>query len=129
MTVFFIILGALIAVGLPLYIAHRIDRSNRHDSVEADNEQQPQPVIPEECCGQHEVCERDSLLSAVSKDIEYYDDEELDLYRGRASGDYTPEEEEQFREILLTLLPEDVAGWGRSLQLRGIELPTPCATN
>ena len=31
-----------------------------------------------ECCGQHEVCERDSLLAAVSKKIEYYDDEELD---------------------------------------------------
>ena len=23
--------------------------------------------IPEECCGQHETCERDSLLAAVSK--------------------------------------------------------------
>ena len=32
--------------------------------------------IPEECCGQHETCERDSLLAAVSKSIEYYDDEE-----------------------------------------------------
>ena len=31
--------------------------------------------IPEECCGQHETCERDSLLAAVSKKIEYYDDE------------------------------------------------------
>ena len=31
-----------------------------------------------ECCGQHEVCEKESLLAAVSKQIEYYDDEELD---------------------------------------------------
>lgn len=35
-----------------------------------------------ECCGQHEVCERDSLLAAVSKQIEYYDDEELDTFIG-----------------------------------------------
>lgn len=35
-----------------------------------------------ECCGQHEICERDSLLAAVSKKIEYYDDEELDKYIG-----------------------------------------------
>ena len=38
--------------------------------------------IPEECCGQHETCERDSLLAAVSKSIEYYDDEELDRFKG-----------------------------------------------
>ena len=37
--------------------------------------------IPEVCCGQHETCERDSLLAAVSKKIEYYNDEELDRMR------------------------------------------------
>ena len=43
----------------------------------------PEPKeIPEECCGQHETCERDSLLAAVSKQIEYYDDEELDRFKG-----------------------------------------------
>nr|WP_302989652.1 C25 family cysteine peptidase [uncultured Muribaculum sp.] len=26
-------------------------------------------------------------------------------------------------DMLLTLLPQDIAGWGRSIQLRGIELP------
>ena len=41
-----------------------------------------------ECCGQHEVCERDSLLAAVSKKIEYYDDEELDLSLRHISGQY-----------------------------------------
>ena len=38
--------------------------------------------IPEVCCGQHETCERDSLLAAVSKKIEYYNDEELDRFQG-----------------------------------------------
>ena len=76
-----------------------------------------------ECCGQHEVCERDSLLAAVSKKIEYYDDEELDKFIGRSSDSYTAEESEQFRDILLTMQDIDVAGWVRSLQLRGIDLP------
>ena len=76
-----------------------------------------------ECCGQHEVCEKDSLLAAVSKSIEYYDDEELDVYIGTAPERYTPEEEEQFRDILYTMRAEEVAGWVRSLQLRGIALP------
>ena len=30
---------------------------------------------------------------------------------------------EQFRDILLTLLPEDIAGWNKSLELRHIPLP------
>ena len=83
------------------------------DVVEADAE----------CCGQHETCEKDSLLAAVSKGIEYYNDEELDRFRGRYSGEYTDEEVEEFREVMLTCKDDEVAGWCRSLQLRGIELP------
>ena len=40
-----------------------------------------QELVTDECCGQHETCERDSLLAAVSKQIEYYDDEELDRFQ------------------------------------------------
>ena len=83
------------------------------DVVEADAE----------CCGQHETCEKDSLLAAVSKGIEYYNDEELDQFRGRYSDEYTDEEVEEFREVMLTCKDDEVAGWCRSLQLRGIELP------
>lgn len=79
--------------------------------------------IPEECCGQHETCERDSLLAAVSKKIEYYDDEELDKYIGIAPEDYTLEQEDEFRDVFYTMQDTDVAGWVRSLQLRGIALP------
>lgn len=76
-----------------------------------------------ECCGQHETCERDSLLAAVSKQIEYYNDEELDRFRGRLSSEYTAEEVDEFREILYTMQEVEVAGWVRSLQLRAVELP------
>ncbi|WP_042368797.1 hypothetical protein [Bacteroides neonati] len=80
-------------------------------------------TVDEACCGQHEVCEKDSLLAAVSKRIEYYDDEELDRFIGRAPEAYTGPEVELFREILYTMQDTDVAGWVRSLQLRGIALP------
>lgn len=76
-----------------------------------------------ECCGQHEVCERDSLLAAVSRKIEYYDDEELDQYIGTSPDAYTPEQEDEFRDVFYTMQDTDVAGWVRSLQLRGIALP------
>jgi len=76
-----------------------------------------------ECCGQHEVCERDSLLAAVSKEIEYYNDEELDRYRGISATDYPDEAVDEFREVLYTMREDEVAGWVRSLQLRAVELP------
>lgn len=79
--------------------------------------------VDAECCGQHEICERDSLLAAVSKQIEYYDDEELDKYIGTAPEEYTPEQEDEFRDVFYTMQDTDVAGWVRSLQLRGIALP------
>ena len=79
--------------------------------------------VDAECCGQHEVCERDSLLAAVSKKIEYYDDEELDRFRGLEGDEYEEEAVDEFREVLYTLQSEEVAGWLRSLQLRGVNLP------
>lgn len=76
-----------------------------------------------ECCGQHEVCERDSLLAAVSKKIEYYDDEELDRFQGVEADAYDEEAVNEFRDVLYTLKEVEVAGWLRSLQLRAINLP------
>ena len=76
-----------------------------------------------ECCGQHEVCEKESLLAAISKQIEYYDDEELDRFKGRRGDEYSEEETEEFRNVLYTMRSEEVAGWVRSLQLRQVNLP------
>ena len=115
------ILIALVAVGTLLYVLDR-----RRPAGPADDET-PQPTDgqanQEECCGLHITCEKDSLLSSLSESIEYYDDEELDRFAGRAPESYSDEETEEFRSVLLTLLPDDIAGWGRSIQLRGIELP------
>ena len=77
---------------------------------------------PEVCCGQHLVCEKD-LLTPLDPEIVYYDDEELDRFIGRDPKSYTPEEEDEFREVLMTLRPEDVAGWARSITQRRLELP------
>lgn len=55
--------------------------------------------------------------------VEYYDDEELDRFRGHSSDGYSEEEIEEFREVMYTCKEDEVAGWSRSLQLRGIELP------
>ena len=116
------ILLALVATGAVLYFLHRRDLKRM---TPEQREQADRTVEPEECCGMHVTCERDSLLASVSPEIEYYDDEEHDRYRGTAPDEYSDEAIEEFRNVLLTLLPTDIAGWARSIQLRGIELPTP----
>ena len=89
---------------------------------EIDSIPEPQELT-EECCGQHDTCEKDSLLAAVSKGIEYYNDEELDRFKGLEGDAYSEEEVEEFREVLYTLQETEVAGWIRSLQLRNVNLP------
>ena len=76
----------------------------------------------DECCGQHLVCERESLLQSNAQ-IEYYDDEELDVLADIQPAAYTEEQHTALREVFDTLRERDVAGWVRSLQLRNIALP------
>lgn len=134
MIVSLIILGALVGVGLLLYL---LDRGSSKDNAEtadapdalelsAGENAVASPSVPEEtevCCGMHLSCEKDSLLADVSDRIEYFDDEELDRFAGRAPESYTPQETEEFRDVLMTLLPTDISPWARSIQLRGIHLP------
>ena len=78
---------------------------------------------PEGCCGKHAVCEKDEMAAALAQPIEYFDDEELDSFKGRPSDSYTPQEVEQFEEVMTTMQPQEVAAWLRSLQLRSVNLP------
>lgn len=75
------------------------------------------------CNGENTKCEQECMMEAATKEIEYYDDEELDQFKGRASDEYSEEEVGQFSEVLYTMKPNEVAGWNRSLILRGINLP------
>ena len=145
MIVFLIILAALVGVGIPLYLLHRADEKraakNRPGSGDSTLAMSPEPSPTvgdgeraetdgaasdddEVCCGLHMTCEKDSLLADVSQTIDYFDDEELDRFAGRGAASYSPQETEEFRDVLLTLLPADIAPWARSIQLRGITLPS-----
>ena len=116
---FFILSGVVITAGAALYIHDRLSTRGK----ESDGSNDSSSDSGEECCGMHITCERDSLLASVSEEAEYFDDEELDRFAGRDALSYTDAETEEFREILLTLRPDDIAPWARSIQLRGITLP------
>lgn len=94
-------------------------RSNRRHGEE--------PVVVNDSCatcnGDNDKCEQECMMEAATQPVEYFDDEELDVFRGRRSDEYTDEEIQQFAYILDTMQPTDVRPWTRSLTLRGIEVP------
>jgi hypothetical protein len=108
-------LGILVAVGTLI---------TRHGKGGGEEETiQTAPASCSTCNGDDPQCEQLCMMKAATKEIEYYDDEELDRFKGRPSNDYTDDEAEQFREVLYTMRQDEVKGWNRSLVLRGIQLP------
>ncbi len=122
---YFLILGLVLLGVLALLLGFFRERRLKKKLESGEIAELPsiKQVEDMECCGQHETCEKESLLSAVSRQIEYYNDEELDRFRGVDSDSYTSEDIEEFREVLYTMRDDEVAGWVRSLQLRAVELP------
>lgn len=89
---------------------------------EASNSRETASNPDDGCCGEHLVCERETLLQTNAK-VEYYDDEELDTLSGIPAEEYTQEQYQMIREVFDTLKAKDVPGWVRSIQLRNIQLP------
>lgn len=111
-----LIIGALV-------VALMATRFGKKKSNDAPADEAQQADRPSDCCGAHEVCESDTLLSS-SDAVEYYNDEELDRFKCRDAESYTDNEIEEFREVLLTLMEREVSGWLKSLQLRGVTPPS-----
>jgi hypothetical protein len=112
------LLLSLVALGLISaligYISYR--RGDRQEIIKAQGD-------CTSCSGSNAMCEQECTMKAATEPIEYFDDEELDTFRGRPSDSYTEEETQQFADVLETLQPNEVKPWGRSLILRGINMP------
>ncbi len=116
--ILFVCLGVFIVVIFEI----RARKEQKKDTSAPEKTSSKPTVSDGECCGQHLVCERETLLQTNAK-VEYYDDEELDALTGIAPEDYTEEQHQMIREVFDTLQEKDVAGWVRSMQLRNIQLP------
>lgn len=108
---------SLIALGVFSALYAIVTNRNREESsvVQADS--------CATCNGENDKCEQECMMEAATKPIEYFDDEELDAFKGRSSDSYTDEEVEQFSYVLNTMPQEEIRDWCRSLHLRGIEIP------
>ncbi len=113
-------MGALVAfLSLGLIILILTEWRERHRKSGDDV---PEPAAAPDCCGQHLVCEKESLRLPLDKPV-YYDDEELDAYSDIAAEDLTESQSAAIGEVFRSLREEDVPGWLRSLQMRRIALP------
>lgn len=122
--ILFVFLG--IAILVIYEVRARKEKNNNtellNDAGQATDVATEQRSEDDGCCGEHLVCERETLLQTNAK-VEYYDDEELDVLAGIAVEDYTEAQYKMIREVFDTLQAKDVPGWVRSIQLRNIQLP------
>lgn len=118
MNIIVISILAIVALGVVVMIGTRIFDSKGTDEP---------IVVPasdcSSCDGTNVKCEQVCQMEAATKPAEYYDDEELDAFRGRQSDEYNDEEAAMFAEVLETLRPDEVRPWSRSLIVRGINMP------
>jgi hypothetical protein len=117
------------AVLLLMFVLYYLDRWNRTHSKDsrtglADSSGDADPTVPQgECCGKHAVCEKQKLAEARLRAAQYFDDEELDRFRGRRSDGYSDTEVEEFRYVMYTMRQNEVREWMECLQAREIEIP------
>ena len=112
------------AVLLLMFVLYWLDRFNKTRGLNQEQTQQPEPDIPAgECCGKHAVCEKQKLAEARMRSAQYFDDEDLDRFKGRSSDKYTDQEVEEFRYVLYTMQQNEVRDWMECLQAREIEIP------
>ena len=112
-TFIWILFSALVLLGLFSWLLSKYFTGKAQSPADVtDPAEQDLETDDDVCCGQHLVCE-----------IVYYDDDELDAYKGKAADAYTGAEIKDFEDVFYTLQESDMAGWLRSLQLREINLP------
>ena len=101
----------LLFIALGLFILVAFELRARKKSGEIEQKQSSDVSNSDgECCGQHLVCERETLLQ-TNAHIDYYDDEELDALADIAPEQYTESQYQMLREVFDSLSEKDVPGW------------------
>lgn len=120
----YIICAAALLIAFLIYYMSRWNRNRSIDSLNKTEEQNKDHSVPVgECCGKHTVCEKQKLAEARLHAAKYFDDEELDRFRGRHSHEYEDSDIEEFRYVMYTMKQQEVREWMECLTARGIELP------
>ena len=108
-----VLVSILVLIIAGFFILNKINRNrivtdNHHNHENTDGE----------CCGKHSNCSKGYDTANL-----YFEDEELDRFKGTKQEDYTDADIEEFRQILYTMKTEEIDTWVHCLQTRGIEIP------
>ena len=131
MKLIFLLLTILVVGGAIVWLIDRLfyhkkaSDNNDEDGDDSDGDDSTKRQgCADEGCGLRPICPSEQLLKGACKqEVTYYDDEELDDFKGRNESGYTAEEEELWRDVLYTLKPDDLLGWGQSIKHRGLVMP------
>lgn len=117
----------LVALGLVAALLQRRDYDVSSEKALSDEE----TVVPataeacNTCAAEGSGCYAERMIRhAANVEPLYFEDEELDAYKGTPADGYTSAQQEEFAEVLHTLRQEEVADWLHALSRRGIDLPT-----
>lgn len=117
----FVLLGIIFTLFIILVIGSWLN--NRFGKRMKENQEEASKVeIPLDCCGAHEVCEFEEMLKHP-EEIIYFEDEELDRFKGLRDDQYNDRQIEEFREVLYSLRYEEIRKWLLSIERRQIQLP------
>ena len=112
MNYYYLSAAVLIALALFYWYARRFKGEEAYE-----------PTSCATCSGESASCYATCAMETATKPTEYFDDEELDRFAGRKADQYSEEESEEFRYVLNTMQPAEVAARCRSLTARGLEIP------
>lgn len=112
-----VFLGALLALGT--WISNKFSKKRKVE----EPAQEDSFEIPTDCCGAHEVCEFEEMLQNP-EEIIYFEDEELDRFRGISADRYDARQIDEFRDVLYTLKGDEIRMWLLSIERRKVQLPT-----
>jgi len=125
-----ILIASLLALGILAAIAGILrNRSLAKKLANGEIKEMPEVKMVLDCGADScdldngESCGLDCMTPIIKQNIDYYDDEELDAYKGKPSDQYTDEEVEEFRNVFYTMQEDDVPGWVKSLRQRELEIP------
>ncbi len=125
-----VLLLLLVALGfITAFLEHRrggrVEADAReHNETPVEKHQENTTEACQTCAADGIGCYAERILRHAARPAPlYFDDEELDQYKGVAENDYTHAQTEEFADVLHTLNTEEISDWLHSLSQRGIALP------
>ena len=93
------------ATGVLVYVVFGLGKKLRNTSTSKPD---TKDCSRDDVCGVSCFCDEKSLELQMSEEIVYFDDEELDAYKGISAEAYNEKQIEEFSEVLTTLKPDEI---------------------